>query len=171
VESSPRRRRRSPPRTATGRSSRTRRRRWPRWPPVRRPSPPRPSGPCPRSESDGVSGARRDLTAVPADERGPLETLSLAGLGAVALVAQHADELATEIAARIGVERDDVRAVIVDVVDSWRREAARLGESGGSMAAKAASELGAASRDSVRDLELRVAQIEHRLRLLERDAT
>jgi len=106
---------------------------------------------------------------VPADERGPLETLSLAGLGAVALVAQHADELATEIAARIGVERDDVRAVIVDVVDSWRREATRLGESGGNMAAKAASELGAASRDSVRDLELRVAQIEHRLRLLERD--
>jgi hypothetical protein len=37
------------------------------------------------------------------------------------------------------------------------------------MAAKAASELGAASRDTVRDLELRVAQIEHRLRLLERD--
>ena len=31
------------------------------------------------------------------------------------------------------------------------------------------AELGAASRDSVRDLELRVAQIEHRLRLLERD--
>ena len=51
------------------------------------------------------------------------------------------------------------------------REAARLGESGGSLAAKAASELGAASRDSVSDLELRVAQIEHRLKLLERDAT
>jgi hypothetical protein len=55
-------------------------------------------------------------------------------------------------------------------VDSWRREAARLGETGGTMAAKAASELGAASRDAVRDLELRVAQIEHRLRLLERDS-
>jgi polyhydroxyalkanoate synthesis regulator phasin len=106
---------------------------------------------------------------VPADERGPLETLSLAGLGAVALVAQHADELASEIATRIGVERDEVRAVITDVVDSWRREAVRLGETGGTMAAKAASELGAASRDAVRDLELRVAQIEHRLRLLERD--
>jgi polyhydroxyalkanoate synthesis regulator phasin len=106
---------------------------------------------------------------VPADERGPLETLSLAGLGAVALVAQHADELASEIATRIGVERDEVRAVITDVVDSWRREAVRLGGTGGTMAAKAASELGAASRDAVRDLELRVAQIEHRLRLLERD--
>ena len=107
---------------------------------------------------------------MPADERGPLETLSLAGIGAVALVAQHADELASEIATRIGVEREEVRAVITDVVDSWRREAARLGETGGTMAAKAASELGAASRDAVRDLELRVAQIEHRLRLLERDS-
>jgi polyhydroxyalkanoate synthesis regulator phasin len=107
---------------------------------------------------------------VPADERGPFETLSLAGIGAVALVAQHADELASEIATRLGVERNEVRAVITDVVDSWRREAARLGETGGTMAAKAASELGAASRDAVRDLELRVAQMEHRLRLLERDS-
>jgi polyhydroxyalkanoate synthesis regulator phasin len=108
---------------------------------------------------------------VPASDRGPLETATLAGIGAISLVAQYADELASEIAARVGVERDEVRSVIADVLDSWRREATRLGESGGSMAAKAASELGAASRDAVRDLELRVAQIEHRLKLLERDAT
>ena len=120
--------------------------------------------------SAGASDEHPDLTAVPADERGPLETLSLAGIGAVALVAQHADELATEIASRVGVERDEVRAVIADVLDSWRREAARVGESGGNMAARAASELGAASRDAVSDLELRVAQLEHRLRLLERDS-
>jgi polyhydroxyalkanoate synthesis regulator phasin len=105
---------------------------------------------------------------VPASERGPVETVTLAGIGAIALVAQHADELASEIATRVGVERDEVRSIIADVLDSWRREAARLGESGGSMAAKAASELGAASRDAVSDLELRVAQIEHRLKLLER---
>lgn len=105
---------------------------------------------------------------MPASERNPVETVTLAGIGAIALVAQHADELASEIATRIGVERDEVRSVIADVLDSWRREAARLGESGGSMAAKAASELGAASRDAVSDLELRVAQIEHRLKLLER---
>lgn len=107
---------------------------------------------------------------MPGSERGPVETVTLAGIGAIALVAQHADELASEIATRVGVERDEVRAVIVDVLDSWRREATRLGESGGSIAAKAASELGAASRDAVSDLELRVAQIEHRLKLLERDA-
>ena len=107
--------------------------------------------------------------AEPASERGPLETLSLAGLGAIALVAQHADELAVEIGSRLGVDGDEVRAVIADVVDSWRREAARLGETAGSTAARVSSELGAASREAVGDLELRVAQLEHRIRLLERD--
>ena len=107
--------------------------------------------------------------AEPASDRGSLETLSLAGVGAIALVAQHADELAAEIGSRLGVERDEVRGVIADVLDSWRREVTRLGESGGSMAARAASELGAASRDVVDELELRVAQLEHRVKLLERD--
>jgi len=107
--------------------------------------------------------------AEPASERGPLETLGLAGVGAVAFVAQHAEELATEIGTRLGVERDEVRAVIADVVDSWRREAVRLGETGGTIAARAASELGTASREDVGDLELRVAQLEHRVKLLERD--
>ena len=104
-----------------------------------------------------------------ARDRSSLETLALAGVGAVALVAQHADELAAEIGDRLGVERDEVRAVIGDVLDSWRREASRLGESGGSLAAKAANELGTASREAVEDLSLRVAQLEHRLRLLERE--
>ena len=107
--------------------------------------------------------------ADPDNERNPLETLSLAGDGAVALIAQHADELASEIGLRLGVERDEVRAVIADLLDSWRREATRLGESGGTFAARAASELGAASRESVGDLALRVAQLEHRMKLLERD--
>ena len=105
-----------------------------------------------------------------ASERGPLETLGLAGVGAIALVAQNADELAAEIGTRLGVERDEVRTAIADVLDSWRREASRLGETAGNTAAKAASELGAASRDVVSDLELRVAQLEHRLRLLERQS-
>jgi len=107
--------------------------------------------------------------AEPASERSPLETLSLAGLGAIALVAQHADELAAEIGNRLGVEGNEVRAVIADVLDSWRREASRLGETAGSTAARVSSELGTASRDVVSDLELRVAQLEHRLRLLEKE--
>jgi polyhydroxyalkanoate synthesis regulator phasin len=107
--------------------------------------------------------------ADPASERGSLEALGLAGIGVIALVAQRADELAEEIGTRLGVERDEVRGAIADVLDSWRREASRLGETGGNMAARAAAELGTASRESVTELELRVAQLEHRLRLLERD--
>ncbi|HUG64434.1 MAG TPA: hypothetical protein VMK83_04385 [Gaiellaceae bacterium] len=105
--------------------------------------------------------------AEPASERGALETLSLAGIGAFALVSQHADELAAEISTRLGVERAEVRGVIGDALDSWRREATRLGESGGELAARVASELGAASREAVEELELRVAQLEHRIKLLE----
>lgn len=107
--------------------------------------------------------------AEPVSDRGALETLGLAGIGAIALVATRADELATEIGTRLGVERDEVRGVIGDVLDSWRREAERLGETGGNVAARAASELGAASREAVDELALRVAQLEHRVRLLERD--
>jgi polyhydroxyalkanoate synthesis regulator phasin len=106
--------------------------------------------------------------AEPGNERGSLETLSLAGIGAVALLAQHADELAGEIGNRLGVERDEVRSAISDIVDSWRREATRLGETGGGVAARAAAELGTASRETVGELELRVAQLEHRVKLLER---
>ena len=107
--------------------------------------------------------------AEPADERKSLETLGLAGIGAVALVAQRAEELADEIGARLGVERQEVRKAIADVLDSWRREATRLGEEGGNLAARVSSELGTASREVVNELELRVAQLEHRVRLLERD--
>jgi polyhydroxyalkanoate synthesis regulator phasin len=108
--------------------------------------------------------------AAPADERGPLETLSLAGVGAIALVAQRAEDLADEIGTRLGVERDEVRKAVADVLDSWRREAARLGEESGNLAARVSSELGTASREVVSELELRVAQLEHRVRLLERDS-
>lgn len=101
-------------------------------------------------------------------ERGPLETLTLAGLGSLALLAQRADELADELGRRLGVERDEVRTAIGDVVDSWRREASRVGETTGSTAARISAELGVASRTALDELELRVAQVEHRLKLLER---
>jgi polyhydroxyalkanoate synthesis regulator phasin len=108
--------------------------------------------------------------AVPGRDRGPLETLTLAGLGALTLAADRADELADELSGRLGVERDEMRAAIADVLGSWRREASRLGETTGGTASRLAGELGVASRGAVEELELRVAQLEHRLRLLERDS-
>ena len=105
--------------------------------------------------------------ADPASGRSTLETVTLAGLGAVALAAERADALADELSRRLGVERDEVRGAIADVLDSWRREVGRLGESTGSTASRLASDLGVASQQEVDELALRVAQLEHRLKLLE----
>jgi len=99
--------------------------------------------------------------------RGPLETLTLAGIGALALAARRTDELADELAHRFGIERDEMRNAIADALDSWRREARRVGESTSDAASRLTEELGVATRDAVDDLELRVAQLEHRLKLLE----
>ncbi len=104
------------------------------------------------------------------DERGSLETLTLAGLGALTLVARRGDELADELASRVGVERDELRAALADILGSWRRELQRVGDSTSDAAARVGEELGVASREAVAELELRVAQLEHRLKLLERDS-
>jgi polyhydroxyalkanoate synthesis regulator phasin len=102
------------------------------------------------------------------NDRGPLETFALAGLGAFALVAERADGLADELAGRFGIDRDEVREALGDALESWRREAQRIGDSTGDAASRVASELGLAPRDVLDDLQLRVAQLEHRLKLLER---
>jgi polyhydroxyalkanoate synthesis regulator phasin len=108
------------------------------------------------------------MAARDSEDRHPLETLTLAGLGAFALAARRGDELADELAKRVGVERDELRAALADVLASWRREAQRLGDTTGEAASRLGAELGVASRETVEALELRVAQLEHRLKLLER---
>jgi hypothetical protein len=62
-----------------------------------------------------------------------------------------------------------VRAAFADVVDCWRREAERLGEQAQSAPSRVVSDVGLATRSAVTELELRVARVEHRLKLLERD--
>lgn len=101
-------------------------------------------------------------------ERGPLETLALAGLGAFVLAADRADDLADDLASRLGVERSEVQQALLDAFASWRREAQRVGESSSEAAARLLAELGIPTRAAVEELELRVAQLEHRLRLVER---
>jgi polyhydroxyalkanoate synthesis regulator phasin len=100
-------------------------------------------------------------------DRGTLETLALAGIGAFALGARRMDDLADELANRVGVDPADMRSALADAVASWRREARRVGDSTTDVAAKVTEELGVARSDAVRELELRVAQLEHRLKLLE----
>ena len=103
-----------------------------------------------------------------APERGALETLALVGVGAAALAVGRADDLVEDVARRLGVEVDDVRAALTDGLESWLREARKLGEHTESSVSRLAEELGVASRDALEELELRVAQVEHRLKLLER---
>lgn len=106
--------------------------------------------------------------AEPASDRSPLEKLTLAAIGALALAAGRMDDVADDLSRRLGLDREEVRAALSDALESWRREARRLGEQTGDAAGRLAEELGVASREVVDDLELRVAQLEHRLKLLER---
>ena len=105
--------------------------------------------------------------AAPADVRDIAEKLVLAGVGAVALTAERADALAEELAARGGMGREEARALIEELVGRWRSESVRLGEWTGSGMAGLFRELGLVTRAEVEELERRLAQLEHRLRLLE----
>lgn len=96
-----------------------------------------------------------------------VERLGLAAVGAVALTGERIDELAGDLAAKGGIRRDEARQVLEDAVARWRGDAARLaGRAGGSVQALL-GQAGLVSRDELDELELRLAQVEHRLRLLE----
>jgi polyhydroxyalkanoate synthesis regulator phasin len=91
----------------------------------------------------------------------------LALVGAVALTAERADELADSLAERGGMSKDDVRGWIDEATNRWRGDALRVGERAGSTLQSALRELGLVTRDEWDELELRVAQLEHRLKLVE----
>jgi polyhydroxyalkanoate synthesis regulator phasin len=107
------------------------------------------------------NGAVRDL----------LERIALAAVGAVALTKERADALADELADRGVVRRDEARTLIDDVSARWRGDATRLGEKAGATLDGLFREVGLVTKDDVEELELRIAQLEHRLRLLEEPET
>ena len=96
-----------------------------------------------------------------------VEKLGLAALGAVALTADRADALADELAARGGLRRDEVRAAIDDMMLRWRGEATRVTERSGAALEGILQQLGLVTRADFEELELRVAQLEHRIKLVE----
>ncbi|HZT45402.1 MAG TPA: hypothetical protein VFA24_04405 [Gaiellaceae bacterium] len=102
-----------------------------------------------------------------AERDNALERLALAAVGAVALTAERLDELAGELADRGGMRRDEVRQLLEDSVTRWRGDASRLGERAGESLAGVVRQLGLVTREDFEELELRVAQLEHRLKLLE----
>jgi polyhydroxyalkanoate synthesis regulator phasin len=97
----------------------------------------------------------------------PVRRLVLALVGAVALTAERADELADSLAERGGMSKDEVRRWIDEATARWQGDAVRVGERAGATLHGALRELGLVTRDEWDELELRVAQLEHRVRLLE----
>jgi polyhydroxyalkanoate synthesis regulator phasin len=121
--------------------------------------------------SDGVSAAGQDLMAERADSvREVAEKLLLAAVGAVALTAERADTLVEELTARGGLGREEARSLVEELVGRWRNETVRLSERTGSGLTGLFGELGLVTRGELEELELRIAQLEHRLRLVEKDA-
>ncbi|HYZ18559.1 MAG TPA: hypothetical protein VE615_03350 [Gaiellaceae bacterium] len=95
------------------------------------------------------------------------ERLGLAAIGAVALTAERADAMADELAQRGGIRRDEAREAIEDLMRRWRGDAVRVGERAGAGLEGLFQQLGLVTRADFEELELRVAQLEHRLKLLE----
>ena len=101
----------------------------------------------------------------------PLEQLLLAGLGWFSMTAEAADEVADDLARRVGIDRDEMRQAVRDAMTSWRAEAERIGSLPSDASNKALNRLGLVRREEAEDLALRVAQLEHRVRLLEKPAS
>ena len=99
----------------------------------------------------------------------PVSELLLAGLGWATMSAEAMEELADDLARRVGVDRNAMRDAVRDTVASWRAELERLGDRRDEVLERGLGRAGLARREELEDLALRVAQLEHRLRLLERD--
>ena len=99
------------------------------------------------------------------------ERAVFSAVGAVALTAERADAIAEELAERGLARRDEARALIEDLSSRWRGDATRLGEKAGTTLDALFRELGLVTKDDLVDLELRIAQLEHRLQLLEEPPT
>src|ERR1041385_7141486 len=84
---------------------------------------------------------------VGADAGGALRTLTLALVGAVALTAERADELADSLAERGGMTKEEVRVWIDDATARWRGDTVRLAERAGATLHGALRELGLVTRD------------------------
>jgi len=67
----------------------------------------------------------------------------------------------------LGPRLDELRALGDELTSRWRGDAIRAGEGSRRRVQDLAREVGLVTREEWDELELRVAQLEHRLRLLE----
>ena len=107
------------------------------------------------------------MDALDKSPRELFERLGLAAVGAVVLTAERMDELASELGERGGMTREDARQLLEDAVTRWRGDAARIAERAGDGLQTLFVQLGLVPREEYEELELRLAQLEHRLQLVE----
>jgi polyhydroxyalkanoate synthesis regulator phasin len=84
-------------------------------------------------------------------------------------MAEPANERDTleRLIAVLGPRIDELRSLGDEFASRWRGDAIRVGEGSKRRVHELARELGLVTREEWDELELRVAQLEHRLRLLE----
>ena len=116
-----------------------------------------PATPCAVAEQGNGAGP----------DRGPIETALLAGLGWASLTADAADDIADDLARLIGLDRDDLRRAVRETFAGWRRDAENAGLRREELIERLIAKLRLVQREEADDLALRVAQLEHRVRLLE----
>ena len=71
------------------------------------------------------------------------------------------------LVAILGPRLDELRSLAEDLTSRWRGDAVRVGETSRRRVQDLSREVGLVTREEWDELELRVAQLEHRLRLLE----
>jgi polyhydroxyalkanoate synthesis regulator phasin len=71
------------------------------------------------------------------------------------------------LGAVLGPRLDELRSLLDELTGRWRGDAVRVGEGTRQRLSELFHELGLITREDWDDLELRVAQLAHRLRLLE----
>lgn len=108
-------------------------------------------------------GSARDSGGV----RDTVARTLLAALGVVDLTKDRADELAEELAQRGKITRDEARELSDELFRRWRGDAVRVSERASVTMSGLFKELGLVTRREYDELELRLAQLEHRLRLVE----
>jgi polyhydroxyalkanoate synthesis regulator phasin len=69
--------------------------------------------------------------------------------------------------ALLGPRVDELRSLAEELTARWRGDAVRVGEGTRRRVQELGRETGLATREELDELELRIAQLEHRLRLLE----
>jgi polyhydroxyalkanoate synthesis regulator phasin len=75
-----------------------------------------------------------------------------------------------KLGAVLGPRLDELRSLLDEFSARWRGDAVRVGEGTRQRLRDLFRELGLVTREDWDELELRVAQLEHRLRLLQRGA-